>query len=213
MQFSHILVICGRTLVAVTVRPSNGSWVLSKETPRVGLSVRVPAVAVVAQAPSRVLHDIVWKLCPLQTGGTRVRLGHGAVVVSQLCESLRAGQRHCTETGRGRRQSEYWGRWKNKMFWMKGVGGGFGSVRALWITRSEMGKEKWEEWVELLLFISHYPHVCISSEAYMDHFHMLSTATADSSLMHSTHWSMLNWWNFHNLKLPLLNIVVTRHFY
>lgn len=94
--------VCGRTLVAVAVGPSNGSRVLSEETPGVGLSVRVPAVAVVAQPSARVLHDVVRKLSPLQTGGARVRLGHCAVVVSQLCESLRAGQRHCRETEGGR---------------------------------------------------------------------------------------------------------------
>lgn len=90
-----MLLICSHTLVAVAVGPPDGSRVLSKEAPGVGLSVWVPAVAVVSQPSARVLHDIVWKLCPLQTGGARVRLGHGAVVVSQLSESLGAGQRHC----------------------------------------------------------------------------------------------------------------------
>lgn len=102
---SRVLVVRGRTLVAVAVGPSDGSRVLSEEAPGVGLSVGVPAVAVVPQPPARVLHDIVWKLGPLQTGGARVRLGHGAVVVSQLCESLRAGQRHCTKR-RGREGRE-----------------------------------------------------------------------------------------------------------
>lgn len=87
------------TLVAVAVGPADGSRVLSEEAPRVGLPVRVPAVAVVAQPPARVLHDVVGKLGPLQTGSARVRLRHGAVVVSQLGESLRAGQRHCSRRG------------------------------------------------------------------------------------------------------------------
>lgn len=94
--------IGGRTLVAVAVRPANGPRVLSEETPGVGLPVRVPAVAVVAQPSARVLHHVVGELGPLQTGGAGVRLGHGAVVVSQLCESLRAGQRHCTGTRGGK---------------------------------------------------------------------------------------------------------------
>lgn len=87
--------------MAVAVGPADGSGVLPEETPGVGLPVRVPAVAVVAQPPARVLHDIVWKLGPFQTGGARVCLRHGAVVVSQLCEALRAGQRHCTKRGGG----------------------------------------------------------------------------------------------------------------
>lgn len=95
------MVIRGRTLVAVAVGPSDGSRVLSEEAPGVGLSVWVPAVAVVAKPSARVLHDVVWKLGPFQTGGARVRLRHGAVVVSQLCESLRAGQRHCTKRREG----------------------------------------------------------------------------------------------------------------
>lgn len=94
----------GPTLVAVAVGPADGSGVLSEETPGVGFSVWVPAVAVVAQPSARVLHDVVWKLGPFQTGGARVRLRHGAVVVSQLCEPLRAGQRHCTKRG-GERKS------------------------------------------------------------------------------------------------------------
>lgn len=92
------------TLVTVTVGPANGPGALSEEAPWVGLSVRVPAVAVVAESTARVLHHIVWKLCPFQTGGARVRLGHSAVVVSQLCEALRAGERHCGEK-EGRRRS------------------------------------------------------------------------------------------------------------
>lgn len=101
----------GRTLVAVAVGPADGSRVLPEETPGVGLPVGVPAVAVVAQASARILHDIVRELGPFQTGGTRVRLRHGAVVVSQLSESLRAGQRHCRERGRrggGRRSELMW---------------------------------------------------------------------------------------------------------
>lgn len=102
LVFNHawtVQSVCGYTLVAVAVGPANCSWVLSEETPRVGLAIRVPAVVVVTQAAARVLHDIVWKLSPFQTGGTRVRLRHGAVVVSQFCESLRAWQRHCTPKG------------------------------------------------------------------------------------------------------------------
>lgn len=91
------------TLVTVTVGPANGSRVLPEETPGVGFSVWVPAIAVVAQPSVRVLHDIVRKLGPFQTGGAGVRLGNGAVVVSQLCKTLRAGQWHCTKTG----QSEH----------------------------------------------------------------------------------------------------------
>lgn len=107
----------GRTLVAVAVGPADGSRVLPEETPGVGFPVWVPAVAVVAQPSARVLHDVVWKLGPLQTGGARVRLRHGTVVVSQLRESLRAGQRHCTkraEEGVNVEDDE-----ENKMFWQK----------------------------------------------------------------------------------------------
>lgn len=93
---------CGRALVAVAVSPANGARVLPEEAPRIGLAVGVPAVAVVPQAPARVLHDIVWKLCPLQTGGAGVGLGHGAVVIPQLGEPLRAGQRHCSTEGEER---------------------------------------------------------------------------------------------------------------
>lgn len=96
-----MLVLDGHTLVAVAVGPANGSRALSEETPGVGLSVWVPAVTVVAKSSARVLHDVVWELGPFQTGGARVRLRHGAVVVSQLCEPLRAGQRHCTTGGGG----------------------------------------------------------------------------------------------------------------
>ena len=118
--------------MAVAVGPSDGSGVLSEEAPGVGLSVRVPAVVVVSQPSAWVLHDIVWKLGPFQTGGARVRLRHSAVVVSQLCESFRAGQRHCTHRGGGGEEggesvSKCRGRWENKMFEMKG--GGFGSER------------------------------------------------------------------------------------
>lgn len=96
--------IHSRTLVTVAVGPADGSRVLSEEAPGVGLSVWVPAVAVVSKPSARVLHDVVWELGPLQTGGARVRLGHSAVVVSQLSESLRAGQRHCMETRREGRE-------------------------------------------------------------------------------------------------------------
>lgn len=89
----------GRTLVAVAVGPADGSRVLPEEAPGVGLPVWVPAVAVLPQPSARVLHDVVRKLRPLQTGGARVRLGHGPVVVPQFCESLRAGQRRCAERG------------------------------------------------------------------------------------------------------------------
>lgn len=91
----------GRALVAVAVGPADGSWVLPEEAPRVGLAVRVPAVAVVPQPPARVLHDVVWELGPLQAECTGVGLGDGAVVVAQLGESLGAGQRVCTEEGGG----------------------------------------------------------------------------------------------------------------
>lgn len=91
----YIFSTCWHTLVTVAVSPADSSWVLPKEAPGIGLTVRVPAVAVVSQPAARVLHDIVWKLCPLQTRGARVCLGHGAVVVSQLGKSLRAGQRDC----------------------------------------------------------------------------------------------------------------------
>lgn len=83
--------------MAVAVGPADGPRVLSEEAPGVGLPVRVPAVAVVSQPPARVLHDVVGKLRPLQTGGARVRLGHGSIVVAQFCESLGAGQRCCTK--------------------------------------------------------------------------------------------------------------------
>lgn len=96
---SHLLVPF--TLVTVTVGPADGPRALPEEAPGVGLSVRVPAVAVVAESSARVLHHIVRKLCPFQTGGARVRLGHSAVVVPQLSEALRAGERHCG--GRERR--------------------------------------------------------------------------------------------------------------
>lgn len=115
IQLFNYSTIC--TLVAVAVSPSDGSRVLSEEAPGVRLSVWVPAVAVVAQSSTWVLHDIVWKLGPLQTGGARVRLGHGAVVVSQLCESLGAGQRNCTKTDRGSVNVE--DDLKNKTFQMK----------------------------------------------------------------------------------------------
>lgn len=91
------------TLVTVTVGPANGPGALPEEAPGVGLSVRVPAVAVIAESPTRVLHHIVRKLCPFQTGGARVRLGHSAVVVSQFCEALRAGERYCREREREER--------------------------------------------------------------------------------------------------------------
>lgn len=96
------------TLVTVTVGPANGPRALPEEAPRVGLPVRVPAVAVVAEPPPRVLDHIVWKLCPFQTGGARVRLGHSAIVVSQLSEAFRARERHCRErwSERGRRADE-----------------------------------------------------------------------------------------------------------
>lgn len=86
--------------MTVTVGPANGPGALPEEAPGVGLSVRVPAVAVVAEPPARVLHHVVWKLCPFQTGGARVCLGHSAIVVSQLCEALRAGEGHCRERQR-----------------------------------------------------------------------------------------------------------------
>lgn len=85
--------------MAVAVGPADSSRALSEETPGVGLPVWVPAVTVVAKPSTRVLHDVVWELCPFQTGGARVRLRHRAVVVSQLCEPLRAGQGHCTTGG------------------------------------------------------------------------------------------------------------------
>lgn len=97
---SHSLVTVtsyARTLVAVAVGPADGARVLPEETPGVGFSVWVSAEAVVAKPSARILHDIVWEIGPFQTGGARVRLGHGAVVVSQLSESLRAGQRHWEE--------------------------------------------------------------------------------------------------------------------
>lgn len=94
-----MLVLHGHTLVAVTVGPADGSRALSEEAPGVGLSVWVPAVTVVAKPSARVLHDVVWKLSPFQTGGARVRLRHRAIVVSQLSEPLRAGQRHCRTGG------------------------------------------------------------------------------------------------------------------
>lgn len=97
--WSHFLVPV--TLVTVAVGPADGPGTLSEEAPGVGLPVRVPAVAVVAEPSARVLHHVVRKLGPFQTGGARVRLGHGAVVVSQLCEALRAGERHCRGKGRG----------------------------------------------------------------------------------------------------------------
>lgn len=91
----------GRTLVAVAVGPADGSRALSEEAPGVGFPVWVPAVAVLPQPSARVLHDVVRKLRPLQTGGAGVGLGHGPVVVSQLGESFRAGQRRCAERGGG----------------------------------------------------------------------------------------------------------------
>ena len=74
--------------MAVTVSPADGSGALSEEAPGVGLSVWVPAVAVLPQAAAWVLEDVVWELSPPQTGGARVCLGHGAVVVAQLREAL-----------------------------------------------------------------------------------------------------------------------------
>lgn len=100
--WSHFLVPV--TLVTVAVGPADGPGALPEEAPGVGLAVRVPAVAVVAEPSARILHHIVRKLGPFQTGGARVRLGHGAVVVSQLCEALRAGERHCREKERRRRR-------------------------------------------------------------------------------------------------------------
>lgn len=150
------MVTRGRTLVAVTVGPSNRPRVLPEEAPGVGLPVRVPAVAVVAQPSAWVLQDVVWKLGPLQTGGARVRLGHGAVVVTQFCESLRAGERRCTgqrERGRERGGGKWskWmrgfsGRWENGMFWERegrmDKEGGFGDER------TKRGAEVWEEEME-----------------------------------------------------------------
>ena len=77
-----------RTLVAVAVGPSYGPGVLPEKAPGVGLAVRVPAVAVVAQPSARVLQDVVGELRPFQTGGARVCLGHCAVVVAELREAL-----------------------------------------------------------------------------------------------------------------------------
>lgn len=118
----------GRTLVAVAVGPADGSRVLSEEAPGVGFPVWVPAVAVVPQASARVLHDVVGKLRPLQTGGARVRLGHGPVVVAQFCEAFRAGQRRFG-TVRGRR----------RCFGMKADGSGSdGTIR----TEKEQSEEQ-----------------------------------------------------------------------
>lgn len=76
--------------MTVTVGPSDGARVLPEEAPGVGLAVRVPAVAVLAEAPPRVLHHVVGELGPLEARCTRIRLGHGAVVVTQLGETLGA---------------------------------------------------------------------------------------------------------------------------
>ena len=54
------------TLVAVAVGPADGPGALAEEAPGVDLAVGVAAVAVVAQAPARVLQHIVGKLGPLQ---------------------------------------------------------------------------------------------------------------------------------------------------
>lgn len=93
---------------------------------------------------------------------------------------------HKEKEGRegGKRVSECWGRWKNKMFWMKG--GGFGSERTVWIKGNEMvkvceGKEEWN--------CSYSSHIIpmsvfyLNIKTYMDVSQMMSAATAGSRLM------------------------------
>ncbi|TNN50865.1 hypothetical protein EYF80_038948 [Liparis tanakae] len=83
------------TLMAVAVGPAEGAGALPDEAPGVGLSVRVPAEAVVAQASARVLPHVVREVGPLQAGGAGVRVGDGAVVVAQLRESFRTREVDC----------------------------------------------------------------------------------------------------------------------
>lgn len=54
--------------MAVAISPADGSRVLSEEAPGLGLTVRVPAVAVISKPSAWVLEHVVRELSPFETG-------------------------------------------------------------------------------------------------------------------------------------------------